>query len=208
MRKACEAWKRLLQNRRRKEVCKTAPKRPVVQYTDASLEACGPWKGVPTTGLYRVPEEYIELEFGIVIILQGCDIHVWSGKIPASRLRSKLGLPYGERVTIAHAELYTIGLAQVLARDLLEGEDVLAFCDNETATAIIAKGYSSSASLAQMAGWIWSNAVDLGVSYFFEGVLSELNIADGPSRGDTSIVRKLGPCVIKKIMEWPQVSVE
>jgi len=48
-------------------------------------------------------------------------------------------------------------------------------------------------------------AVQLRVRSYYEGVRSELNPADGPSRGDFSILRKYGPVRVVRATHWPTV---
>ena len=68
----------------------------------------------------------------------------------------------------------------------LEGSDVLRFVDSSAAHGILIKGYSKSPPLSAVTSAYWTL---VGRACPWVGrVTSKLNVADGPTRGDTSVI--------------------
>ena len=88
----------------------------------------------------------------------------------------------------------------------IRGGDVLLFIDSKAAEGVVIKGYSSSPSLAAIAGCFWAAAAQFNVKVWIGRVPSRLNPADGFSRQDRSLATKMGwvrVCpLVPNVAEW------
>ena len=74
----------------------------------------------------------------------------------------------------------------------LQDADVMHFVDSTAAEGILIKGYSRSRTLAAISGAYWSTASQHCMTVWIGRVPSKLNVADGPTRNDLSIVNHYG----------------
>ena len=74
----------------------------------------------------------------------------------------------------------------------LHGCDVHLFIDNKAAEGSLIKGYSSSNTLAAVAGSFWTAAANSSLRMWIGRVPSRLNPSDGFSRGDFSLAELHG----------------
>ena len=58
--------------------------------------------------------------------------------------------------------------------------------------ACVVRGFSRKEDLSLIAGGLWYEIVDLNIHYRAEYVASKKNLADGPSRGDLTLMRVAG----------------
>ena len=70
------------------------------------------------------------------------------------------------------------------------------FVDNKPARSIILKGSSKQVDLNDMVGMVWYAAAHRAKTYYSHWVSSESNLADKPSRQDTSVMTQLQGCVV------------
>ena len=75
---------------------------------------------------------------------------------------------------------------------IFANRDVLYFADNTAANGAAIKGYSSSPDLARLVGPLHFRLAASSTRLWIEFVPSELDIADGPSRGDFSQMVEAG----------------
>jgi hypothetical protein len=90
------------------------------------------------------------------------------------------------------------------------GRQVLHFVDNTSALFGLIKGYSSVSDSSRIVHAFWALATGLQCEVWFEYVPSEANIADSPSRGDTSHVEATYasvacPTLLPPITAWQSV---
>ena len=75
--------------------------------------------------------------------------------------------------------------------DLLEDTQMLHFVDNDSATASLVKGYSPKVDSCKIVGDYWLRLAKLKCFSYIDRVESKSNPADGPSRGDASLMNEL-----------------
>ena len=71
------------------------------------------------------------------------------------------------------------------------------FVDNTAARSIIIKGSSKQVDLNDMVGMVWYTAAHRVKTYYNQWVCSESNLADKPSRQDTSVMKQLQGRVVE-----------
>ena len=76
--------------------------------------------------------------------------------------------------------------------ELLRGCDLLIFIDNDAARASLAKSFTRKEEGARIVFAAVEEEERLDVQAFFMRVPTFSNIADGPSRGDFSVIFKMG----------------
>ena len=96
----------------------------------------------------------------------------------------------GHNVNEAEALAAVVAL-QTLGRRV-EGLDLFFFIDNKAADGVLLKGYSRSCFLKILAALFWQTVRSLEFATWAGRVLSCLNVADGPSREDFTVVTRLG----------------
>ena len=76
--------------------------------------------------------------------------------------------------------------------DLLQGQHVIHWIDNESAVYSLVKGYCGAADSARVVNIFHSTVSRLGITPWLEYVGTEDNIADLPSRGEFGLLYTLG----------------
>jgi len=76
--------------------------------------------------------------------------------------------------------------------ELVEDAESVHFVDNDAAAAALVAGYSASAPQAEIVGGYHQRAAKGRSLIFIDRVESKSNLADGPTRGDVSLVVALG----------------
>ena len=74
----------------------------------------------------------------------------------------------------------------------LEGAEIDHYIDSKPALSCILKGASSKPDLSDISGRLWFECCHLMANYKAYYVPSKLNLADGPSRNDVSLMSQLG----------------
>ena len=82
--------------------------------------------------------------------------------------------------------------ALALWQEELRGRRILIFVDNTSSQGGICKGYSKNDSVTGLVTEIWHLLSSIQASPWVERVVSEMNIADGPSRGNFEEALKHG----------------
>lgn len=107
---------------------------------------------------------------------------------------------------IGQLELLAAVAAYTTFPELLRGRRVIHWIDNTSALAALIKGYSSTPDSAGIVHAFHSFNSALQSDIWFEYVASKANIADLPSRGDFTLLRRLGsreyPCILPSLDEW------
>ena len=94
---------------------------------------------------------------------------------------------------------------------------IMHFIDSTSALACLVRGYSSKTDLCLLAGRFWFEACGLHLDCRLEYVNTRSNIADGPSRGDFSLMHSLGanemsdwhwPSFDRDLSDWLRASYE
>ena len=97
-------------------------------------------------------------------------------------------------------------IADVIALDtwapLLARAPVIVFCDNDAASAALINGYSRKDDLCRIAGDFWLRAATLEAAVWIDRVESGSNIADGPSRNDSSVLDTLGAVFVEPCIDY------
>ena len=123
------------------------------------------------------------------VAIRGATRIYMRGRIP-NRVRHMLK---SRKTNIVAYELF-IAVAAVVTfcPELLINASILHFVDSTPAISCILKGYSKQGDLSDIAGRLWFECAAVMCSYIVEYVKSSCNLADGPSRGDISLMDKLG----------------
>ena len=93
---------------------------------------------------------------------------------------------------IGQLELLAAVVAYTTFPDLLAGQHVIHWIDNESAVYSLAKGYSGAADSARVVNLFHACVAQLGVTPWLEYVGTDDNIADLPSRGEWRLLLTLG----------------
>ena len=93
---------------------------------------------------------------------------------------------------IGQLELLAAVVAYTTFPDLLAGQHVIHWVDNESAVYALAKGYSGSADSARVVNLFHACVAQLGITPWLEYVGTDDNIADLPSRGEFGLLWTLG----------------
>ena len=121
-----------------------------------------------------------ELPCGRVVYLRG-------------RVPRKVKQMLSQRKTnIVAFELLAALVPFVAMRNTIVGHRVIHFIDNLAALACVVRGFSKKEDLAALAGRLWFDAALLMLEYRAEYVPSHMNLADGPSRDDVSLLNSMG----------------
>ena len=96
------------------------------------------------------------------------------------------------KTQIVAFELFAALVALVaLCPDRLRGCRVIHFIDNTAVLACIIRGFSRERDLADVVGRLWFDALGLDIKYEAHFVATKCNLADGPSRGDITLMESL-----------------
>lgn len=91
----------------------------------------------------------------------------------------------------------------------IEGCDVLHFVDSTAAQGVLIKGYSKSQTLCAVTSAYWTLAGKCRACIWIGRVPSKLNVADGPTRNDLSVVQahnwEKHPPLMPPLKAWMQV---
>ena len=99
-------------------------------------------------------------------------------------------------------ELAAVMAAKETFARLLEGRRAVVFVDNTVALHSLVKGYARKGDLCSLVAQLWMALAEKDTQVWFEWVKSAANLADGPSRGDFSILEELGYRPVKVL--WPR----
>ena len=89
-------------------------------------------------------------------------------------------------------ELCAVWVALATFEDLLVDRHLLAFVDNQAALNMLIKGSSPCEDASLILYDVWLRLAVAGVATHFEYVESKKNLADAPSRGDTTTITAMG----------------
>ena len=95
-----------------------------------------------------------------------------------------------QRINECESIAALLGLATFIHH--LQDVDVLHFVDSSAAQGVLIKGYSSSRTLSAVTSAYWTLAGKCRAMVWVGRVPSKLNVADGPTRGDYSVVQAHG----------------
>ena len=93
---------------------------------------------------------------------------------------------------IGQLELLAAVMAYTTFPDLLSGQYVIHWIDNESAVYSLVKGYCGAADSARLVNVFHTTISRLGIFPWIEYVGTDDNIADLPSRGEFELLRWLG----------------
>ena len=96
-----------------------------------------------------------------------------------------------KKTQIGQLELFAGPLALDTWADILEDTQLLHFVDNDSATASLVKGYSPKVDSCKIVGDYWLRLAKLKCFSYIDRVESKSNPADGPSRGDSTLMNEL-----------------
>ena len=108
------------------------------------------------------------------------------------------GRPDASRVFVPPSSLHAL-LPFLCLQHVLRGRRVVHFIDSTAALACVVRGFSRKPDLACLAGRLWFEACDLMIDYTAQYVPTNLNLADGPSRNDESLMEALGAV---ELLSW------
>ena len=111
------------------------------------------------------------------------------GQIPRS-IRTKLK----RRKTniVAYELIIAVAAMAPFCPEVLEGADIYHYVDSQPAISCILKGSSPQEDLNHIAARLWFECRHRMANYFVRFVQPKLNLADAPSRSDTSSLMSLG----------------
>lgn len=168
LRAALEWWEHTLQNARCEIVHLRAPALPVVDvFTDAS--------GKPPCAAAVMHDQG---RFAYTVS------HPSGGTLAEFQERSD--------DQIMALELLAVVLALASFKAALVGRNVRLWIDNQGGQFALLRGSAKALDHNRLVHEVWSFALRHGIGLWLERVPSALNIADEPSRGETSTVRGLG----------------
>ena len=124
------------------------------------------------------------------------EVHFLQGHVPRN---VKRGLKQRKTQIVAFELLAGLIALAALCPERLRGRRVVHFVDSSAALACIIRGFSRELDLADIAGRFWFEALGLGIKYEAHFVASKCNLADGPSRGDITLMESLGA---KQNQQW------
>ena len=146
---------------------------PTVIFTDAAFEG-----GAGTIGV-------VVKRPGAPLVWSACDCPAWV-------LQAFQEVDRHKTQYIGQLELLAAVVAYTTFPDLLEGQHVIHWVDNESAVYSMAKGYSGAADSARVVNLYHACIAQLRVTPWVEYVHTDDNIADLPSRGEFSLLQTLG----------------
>ena len=146
---------------------------PTVVLTDAAFES-----GRGTIGV-------VVKRPGRPLVWTACDCPGWV--LSAFRAVDRAKEQY-----IGQLELLAAVVAYTTFPDILEGQHVIHWIDNESAVYSLVKGYCGAADSARVVNIFHCAVSQLNVTPWMEYVWTEDNIADLPSRGDFGVLFTLG----------------
>ena len=76
--------------------------------------------------------------------------------------------------------------------EMLRDAIIIRYIDNKPALPCLVKGFSKRDDLCSLAGRLWYEAGSIMALYRAEYVEPKLNLADGPSRDNVTIVEQIG----------------
>ena len=115
----------------------------------------------------------------------------WGCTLPADKAR-KWAARVGKQQLVYECELLPYLISLQLWASYVKGTNLLTFIDNDAARASLAKSFTRKEEGARIVYDAVSIEESLDVQAFFCRVPTSSNIADGPSRGDFSLIEKLG----------------
>ena len=139
---------------------------------------------------WDVPSSSPICGFGGVLFV-GDQILAWGSELPkpdAKRWSQRVG----KQQLVFECELLPYLTSLQLWSTLLHGCDLLIFIDNDAARASLAKSFTRKEEGARIVFAAVEEEERLDVQAFFMRVPTASNIADGPSRGDFSLIFKIG----------------
>ena len=152
-------------------IASSAP--PTVVFTDAAFEGGGGTIGV----VVKRP--------GHGLVWTACDCPRWV-------LTAFQTVDRAKEQYIGQLELLAAVVAYTTFPDLLQGQHVIHWIDNESAVYSLVKGYCGAADSARVVNIFHSMVSRLGITPWLEYVGTEDNIADLPSRGEFGLLYTLG----------------
>lgn len=150
-----------------------SPEPPTVVFTDAAFEA-----GKGTIGV-------VVKRPGHNLAWTACDCPDWV-------LTAFQTVDRAKEQYIGQLELLAAVVAYTTFPDLLAGQHVIHWIDNESAVYSLVKGYCGAADSARVVNIFHSAMCKLGVTPWLEYVGTEDNIADLPSRGEFGVLYTIG----------------
>ena len=150
-------------------------------------------------------------------------VTIWTDAAGATRMLSAVVHAHGQFFytmlavplciwqSLLHREDNQIGVQETLAVALALGtfphflprSRIVCYVDNDGARASMMKGASHSPEINTLVGRMWLEMATLQASFFSARVETHANIADGPSRGDCSLMVRLGACwVAPALPRW------
>ena len=88
-------------------------------------------------------------------------------------------------------ELFAAPMALETWAETVRGRNVLLYVDNNSALSALVKGYTPKVDSAKIVSQFWLTAARVRCGIWAERVESKSNIADGPSRGDVTLMRQM-----------------
>ena len=121
----------------------------------------------------------------------GDQILAWGFELPRAEGK-KWAERVGKQQLVFECELLPYLISLQLWGTLLKACDLMIFIDNDAARASLAKSFTRKEEGARIVFEAVEEEERLDVQAFFMRVPTSSNIADGPSRGDFSMVLKMG----------------
>ena len=128
--------------------------------------------------------------FGGVLFIEGKPL-AWGYTLPADKAKTWTAR-VGKHQLVYECELLPYLISLQLWAPYVKGTDLVTFIDNDTARASLAKSFTRKEEGARIVYDSVSMEEGLDVQAFFFRVPTSSNIADGPSRGDFSLIEKMG----------------
>ena len=121
---------------------------------------------------------------GIGAVLFADDSSQWLARVVHSCISSKLKT---RKTQIFPYEVVASVVALAKWKRALAGRRVVCFVDNIAARGSLASGRSSQPDVNGIIGFAWRLSLEFRIALYFVWVPSALNVADGPSRGDSMV---------------------
>ena len=139
---------------------------------------------------WDVPSNSPTCGFGGVLFIENKPV-AWGCTLAADRAK-KWAARVGKQQLVYECELLPYLISLQLWASYVKGTNLLTFIDNDAARASLAKSFTRKEEGARIVYDSVSMEENLDVQAFFFRVPTSSNIADGPSRGDFSLIEKLG----------------
>ena len=97
-----------------------------------------------------------------------------------------------KKTQIGQLEIFAAPVAIDTWAPFLTDSETLLFIDNTSALASLIRGYSPKEDSCKMVGDFWLRAAKHKIYFFLDHVESKSNLADGPSRFDSTLMSSLG----------------